>query len=122
MNARSLARAQALGRLALGAGLAAAPGRVGGAWVGGVADRREGQALSIGLGGRDVAIALGTLRALRAGRGAGPWVLAGVVADAADLVGTLRARGELAPLAGPAVVALAGGSVLLGAWLQSAVD
>src|SRR5215216_5062234 len=118
MNARSLARLQALGRLTFGAGLMVAPAALAGAWVGGVADRREGQAIAIGLGARDVALALGALRALGAGYGSG----AGMLADAADLVGTLRARGSVPALAAPAVGALAGGSVLLGAWLQSAVD
>jgi len=118
MTPRTLAALQAVGRLALGAGLVAAPGVVAGGWVGGVADKRDGQALAIGLGGRDVAIALGTLRALRAGHGAGPWLRAGIVADAADLAGTLRARDQLPPVAVPVVAAIAGGSVLLGAWLQ----
>ncbi len=45
-----------------------------------------------------------------------------MLADAADLVATLRARDALPPLAVPAVAALAGGSVVLGAWLQAAVD
>ena len=122
MSQRTLARLQALGRLAIGGGLVVAPSVVAGGWVGGVADKRDGQALAIGLGGRDVAIALGTLRALRAGHGAGPWLRAGIVADAADLAGTLRARDQLPPLAVPVVAAIAGGSVLLGAWLQAAAD
>jgi hypothetical protein len=122
MDARSIARLQSLGRLALGAGLVAAPGAVAGGWIGGVADKREAQALAIGLGARDVALALGALRALGAGHGAGGWVRAGMLADAADLVATLRARDRLPALAVPAVVALAGGSLVLGAWLQAAVD
>jgi hypothetical protein len=122
MDARSIARLQSLGRLGLGAGLMVVPGVVGGGWVGGVADKRDGQALAIGLGARDVALALGALRALGAGRGAGAWVRAGMLADAADLVATLRARDSLPALAVPAVAAIAGGSLLLGAWLQYAVD
>ena len=123
MTARTLARLQAAGRAALGAGLAAAPGLVGGAWVGAPADRRPGQALAIGLGARDVALALGTLHALSAPRGgARPWLRAGIAADLGDLVATLRARDELSPLAVPVVAAVAGGSVLLGAYLQAALD
>ena len=122
MDARSLARWQALGRLALGAGMMVAPGALAGAWVGGVADRREGQAIAIGLGARDVALAVGALRALGAGYGTGTWIRAGMLADAADLFGTLRARDSLPALAAPGVGALAGGSLLMGAWLQSAVD
>jgi len=122
MDPRSLVRLQALGRIALGGGMALAPGLVAGAWVGGVADKPEGQPLAVGLGARDVALGLGALRALHAGHGAGDWVRAGMVADAADLVATLRARDRLPPLAVPAVTVLAGSSVLLGVWLQSSVD
>jgi len=122
MNARSITRLLALGRLALGAGLVAAPGRVAGGWVGGVADKPDGQVLVVGLGARDAALGLGALRALSAGHGAPDWIRAGMIADAADLVAAVRARDSLPPLAIPAVVALAGGSLVLGAWLQSAVD
>jgi hypothetical protein len=122
MDARSIARLQSLGRLALGAGLMAAPSRVAGGWVGGIADKREGQALAVAVGARDVALALGALRALSAGHGAGAWLRGGMLADAADLVATLRARDALPALAAPAVAALAGGSVVLAAWLQGAVD
>jgi hypothetical protein len=122
MTARTLARIQAAGRLAAGGGLVVAPAVVAGAWAGAAADTRDGHVLAIGLGARDVAIALGTLNALRSRRGAGAWLRAGVVADAADLLATLRARDTLPPLAVPAVVAIAGGSVVLGAYLQSALD
>jgi hypothetical protein len=122
VDARSLAHSQALGRLAFGAGLALLPAAFAGGWVGGLADRHEGQTLAIGLGARDAAIALGTLAALRSGRGARAWLRAGVLADAADLAGTLRARDGLPPLAAPVVATIAGGSMLLGAWLQYAID
>ena len=122
MTARTLAGLQAAGRLLLGGGLAAAPSVVAGGWVGGVADKPGGRALATGLGARDVAIAAGTLAALRNGHGARPWVRAGMLADAADLVATLRMRGALPPVAVPAVVALAGGSVALGAWLHRSLD
>ena len=121
MTARTLATLQAAGRLALGTGIMAAPGLVGGAWVGTPADRRGGQALAIGLGARDAGLALGTLSALSARRGAAGWVRAGVAADLADLVGTLRARDEIPPAA-PAVAAVAGASALLGLYLQAALD
>ena len=124
MDARTLARLQAPAGSALGAGLVARPRRRG-RRLGrrDRPDRRAGQALAAGLGARDVAIALGALRALRSGRGAAGWIRAGVLADAADLVGDgacTATRCRRSP--SPAVAALAGGSVLLGAWLQRAVD
>jgi len=122
MTARTLARIQALSRLALGVGLVAAPGPLAGAWVGAAADHRPGQTLAMGLGGRDVAIALGTLQGLTARRGARAWLRAGIAADLADLAATVRARRDIPAVSVPVTVALAGGSVLLGAYLQAALD
>ena len=122
MTARTLAGLQAAGRILLGSGLAAAPSLVAGSWVGAVADKPGGRALATGLGARDVAIALGTVAALRSGHGAAPWLRAGMLADAADLVATLRARDGLSPLTVPVVATMAGGSVILGAWLQRELE
>jgi hypothetical protein len=122
MNARSITRLIAFGRLGLGAGLVAAPDTVARGWVGDVAGKPEGQVLVAGLGARDAALGLGALRALRKGRGAPDWIRAGMIADAADLVAALKARDSLPSHAVPAVVALAGGSIVLGAWLQATVD
>ena len=122
MSPRTLAGLQAAGRLAIGATLVVAPQLLGGGWVGSAADRRSGQVLAIGLGARDVALAVGTLQALGARQGATAWLRAGIAADLADLVSTFRARDELSPPAVPATVAIAGGSALLGAWLQASVE
>jgi hypothetical protein len=121
MDARTVARAQALGRIGLGAGLALAPGVVGGAWVGATADQAGGRVLAAAMGARDVGLGVGLLRAVGRRRGARAWMRAGVVADAADLVATLRARDELPPLAA-AVAAVAAASAVVGAWLQGALD
>ena len=122
VTARTLAGLQAAGRLAIGASLVAAPGLLGGAWVGAAADRRDGQALAIGLGARDTALGVGTLRALSARRGAAPWLRAGIAADLGDLLATLRARDAIPPTSVPVVAAIAGGSALLGLYLQAALD
>jgi len=122
MDARTLAYLQSIGRIALGSGLAVAPGLVAGPWVGAVADRPGGRALASAMGARDVALGLGTLRAVAQRRGARPWVRAGMLADAADFAVTFRVRRSLPPVAAPLVCVMAGGSVLLGAWLQASVD
>jgi hypothetical protein len=62
------------------------------------------------------------LRAVMRRRGAAPWVRAGMLADAADFAVTVRARRSLPPAAAPLVCTMAGGSVLLGAWLHAALD
>src|SRR4051794_41953535 len=69
------------------------------------------------MGARDLAIGLGALAGLRDGRGARPWLLAGTLADAADLVATLRARDALAPTAVVGIAALAAGATAGGLWL-----
>jgi hypothetical protein len=66
-------------------------------------------------------IGIGTLQS--AGRRGGrAWLRAGIVADAADLLATLRTRDFLPAAAVPPVAALAAASVLLGAWLQHTLD
>ena len=121
MDARTLARLHAAGRVAFGGCLTVAPAVLTGPWIGAAADGAGGRVIAQAMGARDLAIGLGALRAAGKGRGARPWVLAGMLADAADMVATLRARGALPPAA-PLVAAIAGGSVALGAWLQRAVD
>ena len=122
MDPRSIARAHALGRVALGAGLAVAPGLFAGTWVGAPADQPGGRVLAAAMGARDVGLGLGMFRAARRPHGTRPWLRAAILADAADLVATLRARDDLPPLAVPLVTGMAAGSVVLGAWLHGALD
>jgi hypothetical protein len=122
MEPRTVARAQALGRIALGAGLVLAPRLVAGAWVGAPADRPGGQVLAAAMGARDVGLGLGMLHAAGRRRAARPWVRAAMLADATDLVATLRTRDELPAPVVPLVAAMAGGAVVVNAWLHGALD
>lgn len=122
MEPRDVARLHALGRIAVGAALTAAPERSGRAWVGELGRRPGAGVLTTGLGARDLAIGAGIASALRRGYGANPWMRAGVLADTADLVATLRARRHLPPLAVAGVSLIAAGSAAIGLWAQSAVD
>jgi hypothetical protein len=122
MDARTLARGQAIGRAVLGAGLSVAPGRVAGPWVGAPARRPAGAVLATAMGARDVGLGLGMLRALDQGHGAAAWIRAGMLADAADAIATVRARRALPGLMVPVVAAMAASSVALGAWLQRELD
>ncbi len=92
-------------------------------WLGGRdAQRTSTKVITAGFGARDLAIGVGTARALGAGYGARPWLLAGVVGDLADLVATLRGRDDL-PAVGVATIAvIASGSTALGVWLLRALD
>jgi hypothetical protein len=122
MDPRTIARGQALGRVAFGFGLVVAPSAVAGAWVGGPAERPGGRVLAVAMGARDLAIGLALLRALGRSNGAGAWIRAGMLADTADLVATLRERDELPTVAVPVVAAMAAGSVVVGLYLQTQLD
>ena len=118
MDPATIARLAAATRAAIGVALLAAPGPAAKRWLG---DDEPGAQVAVsGLGGRDLAIGLGTLWAL-GGRRRAPraWLLAGGAADAADLVATIRSREGLSSAAVAGTAALAGGSAVLHAWLQS---
>ena len=112
MDARSLGRAVAVGRIGFGLGLILAPERLTGPWLGRDARRAGTHVVARGLGARDVGLGAG---ALAAGKDALPgWLAAAVVADVADLAATLAA-GDSIPLSGRVLVgALASGGAGLG--------
>jgi hypothetical protein len=122
MDPRTLARLHGAARIAVGAAYVAAPGPAARAWIGADGDRASVGVLARGFGARDGAIGLGVLRAVAAGYGARPWVRAGVLADAADLVATLRGRDSLPGLRVAGVAVIAAGSVAVGLWLDRMVD
>ena len=122
MEPRTIARLIALGRVAIGAVLVAAPERAGERWIGDTSRSGGAQVIIAGVGARDLALGLGTAWALGGGEGERPWLLAGVVADTTDLVVTLRHRDAISVSALIGVGVIAGGSAALGLWLQSAVD
>jgi hypothetical protein len=122
MDARTIARLHALCRVAVGAAYVAAPGPAGRLWVGADGARPGVRVLATAFGARDAAIGLGVLRAVREGHGARPWVRAGVLADMADLIATLRARGAVPASALAGVTAIAAGSVAVGTWLARELD
>jgi hypothetical protein len=96
MIARGLATALALNRCAFGGAYLVAPERAGRGWIDRDAERPPTQIMIRGLGARDLALGLGSLRALLADDGAPrPWFAAHALADAADLAATLAAREAL---------------------------
>ncbi len=106
-------------RSALGVAAIVVPGVPLAPWVG--VDRHRGSArlLARALGGRDLALGLGTLGALRSGGPVRPWVLAGALADAGDLAITLLDWDHL-PRAGRVAVAAAAASGVLAALVSVA--
>jgi hypothetical protein len=121
MNARTVATALALGRAGIGAGLLLAPARINTSWVGADGGRPGARVLGRAVGARDLALGLGAAAALREGKAARPWLLAGMLADLGDLGSTLGERGSMPRNGVAGVAALAGGSALLGAWMAQRV-
>jgi hypothetical protein len=74
------------------------------------------------MGARDLALGLGTVRAVTQGHGAAPWVAAGVLADATDFLATWHARSHIPALGAAGVILLAGSSTALGVWLRTQLD
>lgn len=122
MTARSkvptrAAYALAAMRALAGAMFLAAPTRAGSGWMGADAENPGARMAIRGMGSRDLAIALGHIRALR-GHGPGrPWALTGAIADAGDCLATLAAGRRLST---PRLVAgslTAGAAAAAGVWL-----
>src|SRR4051812_47785502 len=117
MDARTLARGLALGRIAIGAAIVAAPTLFTRGWVGDVAAQPGAQTISVSLGARDLAVGVGSLLALERGGNARSWFAASAVCDLADGVATFSRRDALPPAGAIGVTALAGGAALAGLWL-----
>jgi hypothetical protein len=112
----------ALGRIAFGVGLLAAPQRVAKGWLAGDAQRRPTQVAIRGLGARDVALAAGVVLAAREGAAVRPWLVGCLACDLADIASTLAAGSALPARARWGTVALAGGAAIAGAALTARVD
>ena len=113
----------ALGRLAFGAGLIAAPARVASGWLGGDAARPAAQVAIRGLGARDIALSAGTLAALGDKDQLRRWVLAAAVGDLSDVAIALATPSDALPAnARWGTVALGGGTAVAGLLLYAALD
>jgi hypothetical protein len=84
-------------RALFGVALVAAPGPVGGGWIGSEASRPPAQTMIRGLGGRDIGIGLGGVLALLGDDRPDIWLGAGAVSDLADFFATLAARDHIPP-------------------------
>ena len=114
MEATTIARQIALGRLVLGGVLIVAPGFVTRTWVG--ESTTGATVLGAGFGARDVAIGAGLWHALDSGADVRPGLLAGAAGDAVDLVATVAARRSLPLLGRVGVAAFAASGAALSVW------
>lgn len=112
----------AIGRIAFGVGLLAAPQRVAKGWLAADAERPPTQVAVRGLGARDVALAAGVVVAARERAALRPWLVGCLVCDLADIASTLAAGSALPARARWGTVALAGSAAIAGAALTVRVE
>ena len=112
---RALVGAIAAGRVALGASFTLAPGLSLRLWPGGEAGRQPlARLLARSVGGRDLAIGLGTLMAMRHDAPLRGWLEAGVLADAADALAIGLGFRHIPRTRAAIMLALAAGTAVVG--------
>jgi hypothetical protein len=120
---RRLARFIAWGRVAIGCTALVSPVAVARPWIGEAATGTEARLLARTMGGRDLAIGIGTLRALgRSDAEARPWVALGGCADVVDTVATLVAFGALPRRTRWGILAVTAGAALVSSRAAIALD
>jgi hypothetical protein len=92
------------------------------AWTGEDPTSVSARVVGRGFGGRDLALAVGTLLTLEDERALATWLKAGALADAADAVSTLAAFRELGSVRRLFWAATAAGTAALGLRLAGAID
>jgi hypothetical protein len=109
-------------RLAIGAGFLLFPRRSGRMWTGEEGTSTTSAMALRSLGGRDAAIAIGTMVALENDGNVRGWLEAGALSDASDAVSTLSNWGDLPPLRRLLGLASSLGAVAIGLNLAQALD
>ncbi len=117
-----MAMLQARGRIAVGAAAVAAPRLATRVMTGD--SRSEGLARLFArmLGGRDIALGLGTVIALDRGKPVRGWLEGAALADAVDVLACALARESISPGAFVATAGLGGASALIGILLSRRLD
>jgi hypothetical protein len=107
-------------RIAYGAALLAAPGRVTKRWLGPGRNDAAATVALRGLGAREVAIHAAGLVAALHDAPVRPWLAASIAGDLSDIAATTASRSGLPSGAAPATAAVAGGSAALSAAVLAA--
>ncbi len=89
MENRRVIAMLSIARVGVGTALLLAPRRMGRNWVGSVADDRRAALVIRGFGARDLALGLGTLRAMARNEPLNGWVQMAALGDACDAVAGL---------------------------------
>jgi hypothetical protein len=121
VNARTLARGLATGRIALGLAMFLAPIQASRQWLGPDAER-PGTTIAVrALGARDVVLGVGTLASLRHEDSVPTrWIEGAIVADGADAVASMLSK---APLTGRVLgVGVASVAAAAGVWVRGRLE
>jgi hypothetical protein len=102
-------------RIAYGAGLIAAPSRLGRRWLGPAANAAPTQVPLGALGAREIILHSGAMIAAVRGAPLRPWVAGSIVGDLSDLAATVAGRGELPKGSATATLVVGGSSALISA-------
>ena len=121
MDDAKLAMSLARGRIAIGVAALAFPGLATRA-MGGGDSKGLGPLFARMLGGRDLALGLGTVIALDRGAPVRGWLEGSALADTVDCVACSLARDKLSRTAFAASAGLGGGAAILGIFLSRRLD
>jgi hypothetical protein len=122
MDDATLALSLARGRVAFGATALIAPRLAARVMGAGRTPRGTTPLLARMVGGRDMALGLGTVIALDRGKPVRGWLEGSALADAVDCLACLRARTELPPNVVRATVSIGGASAIVGIFLSRRLD
>lgn len=121
--ARRLAQMVAWGRIGIGVTAVCAPTLVARPWIGPAASGSANRVLARTMGGRDLALGLGAVRALAASdREARPWVALGGMADAVDALATMMAFPSLPRRTRWGILAVTVGAAVVSIRVATALD
>jgi hypothetical protein len=115
MDLHAILRLLAAGRVVVGATLVVAPRFGGGRWIGPAADDGGVAVLTRALGVRDLALGLGTLKALEGREPVTNWLLLGAACDGVDFVATLVGSRRIGWRRALPVMVVAGAAAAIGA-------
>jgi hypothetical protein len=120
---RRLAWLIAMGRIGIGCTALVAPTLMTGPWIGEGAGSADARLLARTMGGRDLALGLGTLRALGGDDAeARPWVALAGMADAIDAAVTIAAWPRLPRRTRWAILASTAGAAMVSFRVAAALD
>ncbi len=120
---RPLAQLVAWGRVGIGVSAIVAPTLMARPWIGAEAGGPGGRLLARTMGGRDLALGVGALRALGVSDAeARPWVALGGMADAVDALATVLAFGTLPRRSRWGILAVTVGAAVVSTRVAESLD